>query len=178
MIMKNILAGVLLFITVACAEVSSSKSTPFDELLNDHWENVLAEQVFFRRDPDVFRMNGHLPDFSKPARDRRQAFNETVLTRLAAIDEASLSQADQVNYKLFKYEREAERESYRQSDYLFPMNFYAGFHTYFAEAPAKMSFLSEEDYDQYLVSLADYPRYSNDFITTLEEAITDRKSVV
>lgn len=171
MIMKNILAGVLLFTTVACAEAPSSKPAPFDGLLTDHWDNVLAEQVFFRRDPDVFRMNGHLPDFSKPARDRRQAFNETVLSRLAAINETSLSPEDQVNYKLFKYEREAERESYRQPDHLFPMNFYAGFHTYFAEAPAKMSFLSEEDYDKYLISLADYPRYSNDFTTTLKEAI-------
>lgn len=172
MIIKNIMAGVLLFAVAACTEVPSSKTAPFDALITDHWDNVLAEQVFFRRDPDVFRMNGPLPDFSKQARDRRQAFNETVLTRLAAIDEASLSHADQVNYKLFKYEREAERESYKQPDYLFPMNFYAGFHTYFAEAPAKMAFLSEADYDKYLVSLADYPRYSHDFITTLQEAIT------
>lgn len=171
MIIKNILAGALLLAVAACTEAPSDKPDAFDTLITDHWDTVLTEQVFFRRDPDVFRMNGALPDFSKTARDRRQAFNEAVLSRLAAIDEKSLSKDDQINYKLFKYEREAERESYRQPDYLFPMNFYAGFHSYFAEAPAKMSFLSEGDYDKYLVSLADYPRYSNDFITILQEAV-------
>ncbi len=171
MIIKNILAGALLLAVAACAEAPSDKINSFDTLIKDHWNNVLTEQVFFRRDPDVYRMDGHLANFSKSARDRRQAFNETVLSRLAAIDEKSLSTDDQINYKLFKYEREAERESYNQPNYLFPINFLSGFHSYFAEAPAKMSFLSEGDYDKYLVSLADYPRYSNDFITTLKEAV-------
>ncbi len=170
--MRNIFTGALLLAIAACSEAPANKSDAFDALIDDHWENTLEEQVFFRRDPDVFRMNGALPDFSKAARDRRLAFNQDILNRLAAIDQKSLSASDQINYKLFKYEREAERESYRQPDYLFPMNFYAGFHSYFAEAPAKMSFLSEEDYDKYLLSLADYPRYSADYIVILKEAIS------
>ena len=91
MIIKNILAGALLLAVAACAEAPSDKINSFDTLIKDHWNNVLTEQVFFRRDPDVYRMDGHLANFSKSARDRRQAFNETVLSRLAAIDEKSLS---------------------------------------------------------------------------------------
>lgn len=171
MTMKNLITAAFLFCTLASREALSDAHSSFDTLLKDHWHNVLQEQVFFRRDPDVFRMDGPLPDFSKAGRDRRQQFNETVLTQLAAIDPASLSPEDQVNYKLFKYERLAERASYAQPDHLFPLNIYAGFHTYFAEAPAKMSFLASEDYDKYIVSLSDYPRYNSDFITALSEAI-------
>ncbi|MBV1900495.1 MAG: DUF885 domain-containing protein, partial [Kordiimonadaceae bacterium] len=152
-------------------EAPSDQSSAFKKLLDDHWDTVLQEQVFFRRDPDAFRMDGGLPDFSAEGRGRRQAFNEDILARLATIDPDKLSQEDKVNHKLFKYEREAERESYKQPDHLFPLNFYAGFHTYFAEAPGKMSFLSAEDYDKYLVSLAEYPRYNADFITVMRQAM-------
>lgn len=143
----------------------------FDNLLKTHWDNVLKEQVFFRRDPDVFRMNGKLPDFSEKGVEKRRKFNEGILKALDKIDASKLSYQDNISYRLFKYEREAEKASYEQIDRYFPMNIYAGFHTYFAEAPAKMSFLTAEDYDNYLISLADYPRYNRDFIKILSEAI-------
>ena len=100
MMIKNIIAGVLVLAAAACSQAPSDRPDAFDALLNEHWDNVLAEQVFFRRDPDVFRMNGHLPNFSQDARDRRQAFNEVILSRLATIDEKTLSKRNQVNYKL------------------------------------------------------------------------------
>ncbi|TDF41751.1 DUF885 domain-containing protein [Alteromonadaceae bacterium M269] len=150
---------------------NADEKEKFDELLNEHWDNVLKEQVFFRRDPDVFRMNGKLPDFSEKGREKRQKFNEKILRKLKRIDASKLSYQDNISYRLFTYEREAEKASYEQPEHYFPMNIYAGFHTYFAEAPAKMSFLTEEDYDKYLISLADYPRYNRDFIKTLSEAI-------
>ncbi len=145
-------------------------ASSFDAIIEDHWENVLQEQVFFRRDPDVFRMNGALPDFSPEGVTRRRAFNEEILKRVDLVNESELPLEDRVSFKLFRYERLAERASYQQLHRYFPVNYYAGFHTYFAEAPAKMGFLSETDYDKYLVSLADYPRYSGEFIAVLREA--------
>jgi uncharacterized protein (DUF885 family) len=46
-----------------------------------------------------------------------------------------------------------------------------GYHTYFAEAPANSSFLNTADYDDYLVSLADFTRYNRNFIDVLREAV-------
>ncbi|WP_262693543.1 DUF885 domain-containing protein [Kordiimonas aquimaris] len=169
---KHLISATVLLCAFAGRGTFADTPSPFDTLLKDHWENVLSEQVFFRRDPDVFRMDGPLPDFSAAGRLRREKFNETVIKRLEVIDPETLSATGKINYKLFKYERLAERESYRQPDHLFPLNIYAGFHTYFAEAPAKMSFLSTHDYDKYIVSLADFPRYSSDFTASLREAIS------
>lgn len=171
MMAKNFLLGALLSGAITVGGAMADAASSFDQLLKDHWDNVLKEQVFFRRDPDVFRMNGPLPDFSMEGIKRRQAFNEDILARLAEINEAALPVEDRVSFKLFKYERMAERESYKQPDHYFPLNIYAGYHTYFAEAPAKMAFLSEEDYDKYLVSLADYPRYNGEFMTALKAAV-------
>jgi uncharacterized protein (DUF885 family) len=83
-----------------------------------------------------------------------------------------LSSDEQVTYRLFKYEREAEAKSYQQLDHFYPMNIYAGFHSYFAGAPANMSFLSKQNYDDYLISLADFPKYNQEHITNLTQAIT------
>lgn len=141
-------------------------------LLEDHWTLAQQEQIFFRKDPDAFRMNGKLPDVSAQGRARRQADNQRMLSRLAKIDVEKLSLKDQVSYRLFKYERQAEAASYEQLDHYYPLHFYSNWFSYFAGAPGNMSFLSENDYQQYLVSLADFPRYNQQFIDNVEQAIS------
>lgn len=151
--------------------VQSSSTDSLEKILQDHWTRANQEQIFFRKDPDTFRMNGKLPDPSAAGRTRREIFNKTILKRLAELDSAKLNSADNVTFRLFKYERETEAASYQQLDHFYPMHYYSSFFSYFAGAPANMSFLEKEDYEKYLVSLADYPRYNNQFINILKEAI-------
>lgn len=143
----------------------------FQQILDEHWQHENREQLFFRNDPDAFRMNGKLPDMSQQGRERRQKFNQKIIQRLAEVDVSQLSENQQVTYKLFAYERQAEAKSYQQLDRYFPLNYYSGYHSYFAGAPANMSFLTSEDYENYLVSLADFPRYNQEFIDDLTEAV-------
>ncbi|NQZ82594.1 MAG: DUF885 domain-containing protein [Colwellia sp.] len=169
----------LLTVTLATSLLSLSavnfayadSSSQFNDLLKDHWQNANQEQVFFRKDPDAFRMNGELPSFSKSSRDRREKYNYSLLTQLKDINVNKLSDKEQVTYRLFKYERQAEAKSYQQIDHYYPLTYYSGFHSYFAGAPANMSFLTEKDYDNYLISLADFPRYNKEHISNLSEAI-------
>lgn len=164
--------GSFVFAMMLISPVSANNaSVELQLLLDEHWQNANKEQIFFRKDPDAFRMNGQLPDVSAAGRHRRAAFNQTMLTRLQAIELNELSQADQVTYRLFRFERRAEAKSYRQYDHLFPMNYYAGYHSYFAGAPANMSFLTTKDYENYMISLAGFPKYNADHITNLREAI-------
>ncbi len=162
----------LISLNLAACDSSKTPSEAFRSVLDDHWENAVAEQVFFRSDPDAWRMNGKLAAFTVEARARRRAFNEEVLTRLEEVDIDSLDSKDQVSYRVFHYERLTERDSYLQKDHLFPFTSLFGYHTYFAEAPAAMSFLSADDYEKYLVSLADFPRYNNEHIELLKEAVS------
>ena len=142
-----------------------------DNLLSEHWQQANKEQIFFRKDPDTFRMNGKLPDVSAKGRERREQYNAQLLKRLDSIDERQLSEADKVTLRLFRYERQTEAQSYKQFDHLFPMQAYAGYHSYFAAAPDNMSFLTQADYDNYLISLADFPRYNQQHIDNLKQAI-------
>jgi uncharacterized protein (DUF885 family) len=155
---------------VSADEVKTS-SQQFEQLLKEHWQTANKEQIFFRKDPDAFRMNGKLPSFSKASEKRRETYNQSLLNKLEKIELSTLSAKEQVSYRLFKYERQTEAKSYQQLDRFYPMNIYAGFHSYFAGAPANMSFLTAKDYDNYLVSLADFPRYNQEHIDNLTEAV-------
>ncbi len=168
---KNIIAAVFLCLTMA-PNALANNTNDFHKLLNDHWEQANQEKVFFRTDSDAFRMNGTLPEFNKTARDRRAAFNDEIKQRLNHIEERKLNTKDQISYKIFKFERQTEADSYNQPGHLFPITKLFGYHTYFADAPANMSFLKARDYEDYLISLADFPRYNQEHITLLQEAIS------
>ncbi|GGO71219.1 DUF885 domain-containing protein [Bowmanella pacifica] len=166
------LAISLLALAFSQSLVADTVTESFKQLLDKHWQAANKEQIFFRKDPDTFRMNGKLPDMSEQGRKRRAEFNQNMLRQLDKINWQQLSAADQLTYRLFKYERQSEAESYQQLDHLYPFTIYAGYHTYFAAAPDNMSFLDRQDYENYLISLADFPRYNQDYLTNLQEAVS------
>lgn len=173
---RNILAAIVFtFAMAACSPTDSGNgsdaSTAFHALLDEHWAAASAEKVFFRSDPDAWRMDREHSQHTPEARARREQFNEVILSKLAGIDIDELDVDDQLSYRIFEYERETERDSYRQHDHQFPFTSLFGYHTYFAEAPSNMSFLSTGDYDDYLVSLADFTRYNRDYLDVLREAV-------
>lgn len=166
----------ILALCVAACDLEVSTDSPsaadqFHVLLDHHWAGSKAEKIYFRNDPDAWRMNGKLSEHTTEARERRNAFNESILARLADIDPSGLNKKDRVSFSVFKYERETEQSSHEFPNHYFPFTSLFGYHTYFAEAPANMSFLNDEDYEKYLISLADFPRYNNEHIANLRAAI-------
>ncbi len=172
LILTTILCATLL---LGCLEdiddTPVSATVTFHALLDDHWAASVSEQIYFRTDGDAWRMDGKLSEHTAAARARRQAFNESILERLDGISPHDLNSRDRISLKVFKYERETELESYTQFEHLFPFTSMFGYHTYFAEAPSSMSFLRATDYDKYLISLADFPRYNDEHIALLREAM-------
>ncbi len=164
-------ASLILLYCFTAVVTQATPAADFDKLIEEHRATAVREQVFFRTDPDAWRMAGKLAEFTNDARERRQQYNDEVLGRLAAIDVAGLSAAQQLSYKLFEYERLTEQESYRQPDHVFPITSMFGYHTYFADAPAGMSFLTTDDYDNYLVSLEDFPRFNREHLDLMREGV-------
>lgn len=171
--LRTTVSSLLILPILASTDAFASQADKaLDTLLDQHWAKANEEQVFFRSDPDAFRLAGVLPDVSETGRDRREAFNASVLKALSQIPQSQLDEDHALTYRLFKYERLTEAESYQQPDYLFPMNIYAGYHTYFAAAPDNMSFLTKADFEQYLKSLKGFPKYNHDEIANLTEAVS------
>lgn len=163
----------ILAIALAATSLPSLADSNSDlkTIIDNHWQNAKAEKIFFRTDPDGWKPNGTLPDWSEQAIAKRQAYNNSVLKNLASIDPKKLNSEQLMNYRLFKYERETEQQSYLYQDKYFPVNFLSGWQTYFAEAPANMAFLTAEDYDAFLVSLGDYPRFNQQNINLMKQGI-------
>ncbi len=161
---------VLLLTLTAAPTLYASPADDFQALLDEHWATTEREKIIFRSDPDAFRMDGTLPEHSAAAYARRAAYNDSVLERLQAIDPATLSGQDRVSYRVFLYERQTERESHAELSRYFPINSLFGYHSYFVNAPANMAFLDRSHYENYLVSLADFPRYNGEFLAILREA--------
>ena len=164
----NLLA---LSLTMVSLPSLADDNTDLKNIIDQHWQHAKSEKVFFRTDPDGWKPNGKLARWSEQAISKRQTYNDQVLHKLAAINPKSLSKEQLMNYRLFKYERETEQQSYQSLDKYFPINFLSGWHTYFAEAPANMAFLTTTDYDNFLVSLSDYPRFNQENINLMKEGI-------
>ncbi len=165
------LTALLLLTSIAAFAATDNHSDAFRQLLVDHWTEAEAEKLFFRTDPDAFRPDGTLPDVGPDGRARREAFNQKMLKRLAQIDEDALTGQEKISYRLFRYERQTEAESYRQPDHRFPITALFGFHGYFADAPANMDFSTVDDYERLITSFRDYPRYNRQQIANLREGI-------
>ena len=167
---------ILIGLTAACQPTAPKSNevnaaTVLQELLDDHWAAQEREKIFFRTDPDAWRMDGRMSEHTDTARQRREQTNQDVLDRLAQIDSSELSDKDRLTYRIFEYERLTERDSYRYPEHVFPITALFGYHSYYADAPAAMSFLSAADYDKYLVSLEDFPRYNGEHIANMREGI-------
>ena len=168
MFKKTILA---ICLAVASLPSAADSNADLKTIIDNHWQNAKAEKIFFRTDPDGWKPSGTLPNWTEQAIAKRQAYNNSVLKSLNKIDSKTLSSSQLMNYRLFKYERETEQQSYLFQDKYFQVNFLSGWHTYFAEAPANMAFLTPDDYNAFLVSLADYPRFNQQNIDLMKEGI-------
>jgi uncharacterized protein (DUF885 family) len=169
--MKLIPNSLLALFCLFSSQVLADADSDFSALLAKHWQNAQQEKVFFRTDPDGWKPDGKLAQWTPLAMARRDAFNSEVLAKLKSIAPAQLSADNQMSYRLFLYERQTEKASFAHQDKYFPINFLSGWHTYFAEAPANMAFLSAADYEQFLISLADYPRFNRENIALLKAGL-------
>jgi uncharacterized protein (DUF885 family) len=161
---------VTLLLMNGCAQADDNED--LHALFNQHWQQAKEEKIFFRTEPGAWKPNGKLADFSAQGIAKRRAFNAQVLKQLSTIDSVKLSDDNLMSYRLFKYEREFEQKYYHYQDQYFPINFLSGWHTYFAEAPANMAFLNSKDYENFLISLADYPRFNRENIDLMKRGVS------
>ena len=147
MIRKFMMTAILgtLYWLIPVGLTHADAARDFHALLDEHWSTAKKEQIFFRTDADAFRLDGKLPEYTPRARARRQAYNQEILRRLETIDGESLEGQDRISFKLFRYERETERDFYRFYDHRFPIRSLTGYHTYFANAPGNMAFNTVDD---------------------------------
>ncbi len=94
----------------------------FDSLLEEAWEWRLAEAPLFASRLGDRRYNRLWPDSSVEAFERRHRQRQEFLRRLHAIERDALSDADRLNYELFRRDLQDQVDMHRFQAHLMPFN--------------------------------------------------------
>jgi uncharacterized protein (DUF885 family) len=114
------------------------------------------------------RWNDRWPDRSLEAIRKDEEHTTGALTRLAKIDRAHLSPADQLNYDLFKKDLETEIEGAKFRAYLMPINQRGGLQT-LDELGDRLRFETIKDYEDWIARLRSLPALVEQEIMLMRE---------
>ena len=108
------------------------------------------------------------PIGSKKETDIRTAFlfYDSIYQALDKMDTAGLSFDNKVNIELLKYSIKDDIVSYRYKGYLNPILSDEGFHTQLVRYGSQV-LTSKKDYEEYLLTLRDIPRFINENLTLM-----------
>ena len=114
------------------------------------------------------RWNDRWGDRSLEAYRKREEHMPDALARLARIDRAQLSPADQLNYDLFKKDLETDIEEAKFRGYLMPINQRGGPQT-LDELGERLRFETVKDYEDWVARLRAFPLLMDQQITLTGE---------
>jgi len=109
-------------------------------------------------DSDAPASATHLPDVGAQAQQARLTVWEQVLEQLKAIDPATLSADNQVNYAIYRYQVENLADAVRLRTYEMPFNSDSSFWSNLSFM-ARREMKTAQDYRNYIARLNDVPRY-------------------
>jgi prolyl oligopeptidase len=140
------------------------------ELFAAEWEYRLRENPTFASQLGDRRYNDRWPDVSLAAIERRHQHDKEVLGTLDGLDLDALSEADRLNYTLFRRDYEIGVEGHQYRWYLFPLNQRGGIQTA-NEVADGLRFATPKDYQDWLARLRSIPSYMEQTIALLREGV-------
>jgi uncharacterized protein (DUF885 family) len=132
------------------------------------WNYTLEQNPTMASSLGDRRWNDRWPDRSLDAIRKREEHATDALARLARIDRAQLSPADQLNYDLFKKDLETEIEGAKFRTYLMPINQRGGVQTQ-DELGDRLRFETVKDYEDWIARLRSVPAMMDQDIALMRE---------
>src|SRR5207302_4209253 len=126
-------------------------------LFDNEWDYGMQQNPLFASTLGDRRWNDKLPDASLAAVEKDFLHTQETLKKLAAIDRAALTPADQLNYDLFKHQQEDGLEEHKFKTYLIPVSeLDGGVHT-LDSITVLLRFDTAKDYQDWITRLNAYP---------------------
>ncbi|MBY8827624.1 DUF885 domain-containing protein [Hephaestia mangrovi] len=141
----------------APAQPENAEDARFKSIYSAEWD---WRQHQFADDEDnpSSHVSADLPDVSQAAQEKRLAYWQQVMSQLDQLDRAKLSQANQVNYDVYKAQIAVLINQQKFKDYQRPLNADTSFWGDLA-GTARRTFTTEQDYRNYVSQLNEFPRY-------------------
>jgi uncharacterized protein (DUF885 family) len=151
------------------AAPDSSADARFQAIYQQEWKWRIAQRL--ADDDDLPKgVRPELPHVDAATQEVRRRYWEDVLKRLDAIDSASLSQAEQINYAVYRAQIKALYEAQRFHEYEQPVNADSAFWTDITYA-ARRQFKSAQEYRDYIAELRDMPRYFREQLANMRAGL-------
>ena len=163
-----------LILAIALATASPVAATPTDDLralIDEHWAWFLRENPVYASALGHSEHDGRVGDISLEAADRQAREAQAFLTRLDAIPEGDLSEADRVNRALLRRNLAEQIEANRFGQRMILFSNRGGWHQGFAGMGGFLPFRNRADYDSYLARLEQYPQVNQEAIRITRRAV-------
>jgi len=153
--MKQAIVYVLatVFAVLLAGPVYADASTEFNDLLDEVWENQMADFPVFASSLGDRRYNDQWTDQSLDAVETRHAKDQEFLRRLYAIDRSALSEADQTNFELFRRELQNDVDAHQFKGHLMPFSHRGGVQT-LNQTASRLRLSTVQDYEDWLVRMS------------------------
>jgi prolyl oligopeptidase len=158
------------------ADANSTSTSPTEAtrkllaLFATQWEWTLREDPLFASHLGDRRYNDRWTDVSLAAVERRHAHRLEILKQLDAIDPRQLSDADRINYRIFRRQYEQDVEEHPFKWYAVPLNQRDGIQNAGSTADS-LRFATVKDYEDWLARLRTFPEYMEQTIELMREGI-------
>jgi uncharacterized protein (DUF885 family) len=163
----------LAFFALAAPLAAQDAAQKLHALFQQEWDYTLRENPVWASTLGDRRWNDRWSDESLAAIERNYAHEKEVLARLAAIDAASLSAADQLNYTLFQKHYQESLLAHDFHLYLIPLNQRGGIQTS-SELVDQLRFTTLKDYEDWIARLRSFPAYMDQTIALLRRGIAEK----
>ena len=161
----------LLFSVLITGCAQKNAATELHTIFDEVWQFQLQENPLFATSVGVHTYGDRLSSVTPEDLLRRRRYWKATLDRLNQIDFESLSNSDQINYRIFKRTVVDRLAGYEFKSYLIPLNADSGFHTGLARLAKRVPLTTVKDYDNYISRLRAIPRYINEHIALMREGI-------
>jgi uncharacterized protein (DUF885 family) len=151
--------------------LSSDTSVLLHAIFQEEWEAHLRNDPFFATVVGDKRFNSQLPIASEADYQRQASELRGLLDRLEKLDPRRLTDADRLNFDIFRRLKEDALAEIEFPTYRMSLTRLGGHHTLFAELSTFISFDTEKDYEDYLARLTGFAVYSERQIELLREGL-------
>jgi uncharacterized protein (DUF885 family) len=138
---------------------ASETNAELHQLFAKEWQARLDRMPMLATQMGLTRSNHLLLDASEKAYQAWGKQTTEFLIQLTAIDYQQLSNADQINYQIFKQQLEQRIAEIQFKSYQIPFLSDSGFHTGIMRLSTQIPLKNLQDYQNYLARLAAVPEY-------------------
>ena len=172
-------ARVIVALFLLCGAASAQDAGGVDatkalhELFAAEWDYQMEQHPTWASTLGDRRWNDRWGDNSLDAIGRRHEHNREVIVKLASVNRAALSPADQLSYDLFKKRYETDIEGFQYRWYLLPLNQLGGVHTV-NQLAENLRFETLKDYEDWLARLKALPVRIDQTVALMRLGIKER----